>query len=440
MVARISSGSSPGGAVDYNEKKVGKGEAQRLAIRNYEIMIQQGQELTADVFKDILRQQASNNDLVKKPTFHVSLALAQGEKPSAEELISIADRYMNGMGYGSQPYAVYQHHDTDHTHIHIVSVRVDEEGKKISDKFERERSNKLRQEIEKEFNLQVAEKAALRPERTVLHPVEYGKGDLKRDIAEVVNGILRDFKFSSFSQFNQLLGIYNVKAIEVPQAGKKPGLVYSAMNQDRLTVGAAFRASTLPYQPTMDRVMRRTDAGKKIKGDRAPRIRQTAQTQLGQSTGWNDFQQRLSRSGIEVIPHLGKENNLFGISFVDTRSRAIYTGSELGKSFTAGSLKATLGETYAPPSQRVVPEPEQKEGRGYTRATPRRQERAIKQTPYSEKKESINHQNQPTENQTPVHNLDLVRQLLYALNADDGAPENEQELKNMLKRSRLKPR
>lgn len=435
MVARISSGSSPGGAVDYNERKVGKGEAERLAVRNYEALIQPGQALSADVLIDILRQQAAINDLVKKPTFHVSLALAQGEKPSAGELLRMADQYMLGMGYGSQPYAVYQHHDTDHTHIHIVSVRVDEEGKKISDKFEHERSNKLRQRLEKEFGLQVAEKVSLKPERGVLQPVEYGKGDLKRDISEVVNGLLRDFKFSSFSQFNQLLSIYNVKATEVAQEGKKPGLVYSAMDSNKVAVGATFRASSLAYQPTMDRVNRRIDAGKKIKGDRVPGVRKIAQDQLAQSRGWDDFQQRLSRNGIEVMPHIGKENNLFGISFVDIRTRAIYTGSELGKSFSAGALKSTLGDTYTPPSRREVAEQKKPESKAYPT-----QERTIKPTPHPEKQQSIRQQNQPAEKQEPMHNVDLIRQLLSALSQDDGALENEQELKKMLKKSRLKPR
>lgn len=434
MVARISSGSSPGGAVNYNEQKVGKGEAERLAIRNYEGINKALQDLDKVAITNRLEEQAAGNQRISKPTFHASLSLAQGEKPSADDLIAIADRYMDGMGYGRQPYIVYQHHDTDHTHIHIVSVRVDEEGKKISDKFERERSNKLRQGIEKEFNLQVAEKTALKPERTVLQPVEYGKGDLKRDIADVVNGVLRDFKFSSFSQFNQLLSIYNVKATEVPQAGKKPGLVYSALDSDRMAVGAAFRASTLPYQPTMERVARRIDAGKKIKGDRVPKVRQLTQTQLTQSKGWDDFQQRLSRSGIEVIPHLGKENNLFGISFVETRTRAIYTGSELGKSFTAGSLKTTLGETYTPPSRREVAGPAVQQSRRHAL-----QEKGPKQTTQPERSESMKQQ-QSTEDQTPMHNFDLIRQLLYALSAEDGGPENDQELKSMLKRSRLKPR
>lgn len=422
MVIRISSGSSPTGAVYYNENKVGKGEAERLAVRNYRGVRLPVQELGLSTVAAKLEQQAYLNAKIRKPTFHASLSLAKGETPSAVDMIAMADRYMEGLGYGKQPYVIYQHFDTDHPHLHIVSVRVDSTGKKISDTYERERSNKLRQQIEKEFGLQVAEKAALRPERAQLQPVEYGRGDLKRDIATVVNGILQDFTFSSFSQFNQLLGIYNVKATEVALEGKKPGLVYLAIDSNKVAQGAAFKASSLPRQPTMETVSRRMNAGRKVKGDRVARLRTVAQTELSQSTGWDNFQQRLSRSGIEVIPHIGTGGNLFGISFIDVRSRAIYTGSELGKSFTAGLLKATLGETYIAPSNReLAPEP-----------TP-------KLTPKSEETDFTNKQSNQTQDQEPMQNLDLVKQLLYAIGRGGDEQESEHELKKMLKRAH-KPR
>lgn len=37
---------------------------------------------------------------------------------------------MRKMGYGNQPYITYKHADTHNTHIHIVSVCVDEQGKR----------------------------------------------------------------------------------------------------------------------------------------------------------------------------------------------------------------------------------------------------------------------------------------------------------------------
>ncbi|GAB2547116.1 relaxase/mobilization nuclease domain-containing protein [Spirosoma aerophilum] len=426
MVARISSGTSPTGAVYYNEEKVGKGEAERLAVRNYEGVNQAVQDLRLGVIAGRLEDQAAGNDLVRKPTFHASLSLAQGENPTATELVAMADRYMAGMGYAKQPYVIYQHHDTDHTHIHIVSVRVDDNGKKIPDNYERERSNKIRQSIEKEFGLQVAEKTALRPERILLQPVEYGKGDLKRELSAVVNGVLKDFTFSSFSQFNQLLSIYNVKATEVAMEGKKPGLLYSVMDSQKVSQGAPYRSSSLPLQPTMDTVNRRMNAGKKIKGDRVKGVRKVAAEQLSQSTNWDQFQQKLSKIGVEVIPHMGKDNNLFGISFIDVQRRGIYTGSELGKEFTAGSLKTALGD-YQAPTQRVAPEDKTQSREVLTKQAPPQREQAINQLQTK------------NEDREPMHNIDLVRQLLYALGQDVNLDENERGLKTMLKRSR-KPR
>lgn len=60
---------------------------------------------------------------------------------------------MQKMGYGDQPYIAYKHGDTHNTHIHIVSVCVDEEGRKINDSFEHRRSMTACRELETDFGL-----------------------------------------------------------------------------------------------------------------------------------------------------------------------------------------------------------------------------------------------------------------------------------------------
>ncbi|GAB3220156.1 conjugal transfer protein MobB [Spirosoma arcticum] len=435
MVTRISSGSSPAGAVFYNEQKVGKGEAERLAVRNFDAVQVPSEKLTATMVADKLEYRAARSERIKLPTFHASLSLAKGERVGVNDLIAIADQYMQGMGYGKQPYAVYQHHDTEHPHVHIVSVRVNELGRKISDKFEREKSNQLRQQIEKEFCLQVAEKVALRPERMELKPVEYGKGDLKADISAVVQSVLRDFTFSSFSQYNQLLKVYNVQAVEIPMEGLKPGLKYSAINTEGIAQGAAIKASSLPHRPTREVVERRINAGKKIKGDRVSRLRKVAEPVLLQSRTWDDFQQRLSKVGIELMPHLGKDGNLFGVSYVDTRQRAIYTGSELGKPYTAASLKASLGETYQAPTLRQVRAERGEGDSSFQRQTTNQSQSTTHQRPDPEYAP-----NQRQAEESPSAHVELMRQMLNALSDGNTINDNEHELKKMLKKSRLKPR
>ncbi|MFD1140814.1 relaxase/mobilization nuclease domain-containing protein [Larkinella insperata] len=411
MVARISTGANPRGAVYYNEEKVEKGEADRLALRNYFTIHGDPLTLQKQQVAHVLEQQAALNERVSKPTFHVSLSLAPGEKPSSDELLSLADMYMIGMGFGRQPYAVYQHHDTDHTHIHIVSIRVDENGKRISDKFEREKSNTLRQQLEKEFGLVQAEKVARKPMMQEIKPVHYGQGDLKRDLTNVVLTVLNNYRFSSMAQYNQLLGMYNVKAVEVPLEGKKPGLVYTVANeQERQGVG--FKASSLRQQPTRDAVERRINSGKKVKGDAAPRIRKIIESRLEESTGWVAFQQSLLRANIRVVPHQGKDGNLFGISFIDEKQKAIYSGSELGKGVSAAALKNKLGEEF-----KVAPEQD------ITSAKDRAVSRDfVPQTGHTQPEAEAEQK------------LLTARDLLHAVGHGDDQHESEQELKKMIRK------
>ncbi|MFC5410710.1 relaxase/mobilization nuclease domain-containing protein [Larkinella bovis] len=411
MVARISTGANPRGAVYYNEEKVEKGEAERLALRNYAGIVIDPRQAGKQQVAYILEERAALNERVTKPTFHVSLSLALGEKPASDELLSLADMYMIGMGFGRQPYAVYQHFDTDHTHVHIVSVRVDEKGKRISDQFERQKSNRLRQQLEKDFGLVEAEKVGRKLGAPDLKPVQYGQGDLKQAVTNVVLTVLNDYRFSSMAQYNQLLGLYNVKAVEVPLEGKKPGLVYTVANeQERQGVG--FKASSLRQQPTLDTVERRINSGKKAKGDGAPRMRKVLEGQLEGVTSWAQLHQRLERINVAIVPHQSQDGNLFGVSFIDEKQKAIYSGSELGKGLSAAALKNKLGDEFE-----AIPEPEISSG----------------------KNRAVSREFGPQANQTqpeaePEQNASTVRDLLHAIGQGDDQHESEQELKKMTRK------
>jgi len=51
------------------------------------------------------------------------------------------------MGYEGQPTLIYFHHDTDNNHLHIVTSRVNAEGKKINHNHERRRSQQVMNRI-----------------------------------------------------------------------------------------------------------------------------------------------------------------------------------------------------------------------------------------------------------------------------------------------------
>lgn len=55
-------------------------------------------------------------------------------------------------------YIVYRHNDIGREHLHVVSVRVDETGRAISDSYEHERSMAVCRELEQQFSLTPATK------------------------------------------------------------------------------------------------------------------------------------------------------------------------------------------------------------------------------------------------------------------------------------------
>ncbi|MDQ0593461.1 Ser-tRNA(Ala) deacylase AlaX [Chryseobacterium ginsenosidimutans] len=125
--------------VNYNDKKVNKGTGELMLMKNFPSFINEAssQKEVRDYLKSI-----SKNEKVKKPQFH-SVISTKFQGHSKEELKNVAEGFMNEMGYGTQPFIVVFHKDTDNNHVHIVSTRVDKQsGKKIDDSYERLKAQK----------------------------------------------------------------------------------------------------------------------------------------------------------------------------------------------------------------------------------------------------------------------------------------------------------
>ena len=140
MIATILPSSTNFHAVEYNERKVAQGKAELLEMTNFGF-ISCMETYTWEDLTTYLKDYTSRNTRIKRPQFHLAIS-CRGDEYTQEELIDIAHRYLDEMGYGQpgQPLLIYGHHDTDNNHIHIITSRVDPHGKKISDSLEKRRS------------------------------------------------------------------------------------------------------------------------------------------------------------------------------------------------------------------------------------------------------------------------------------------------------------
>jgi hypothetical protein len=104
----------------------------------------------------ITQSKASPN--ITKPVAHISLdfSVQDKERLTDRAMVGIALEYLDKMGYRNTQFIIARHHDTAHPHIHLVINRIDNEGKRISDKNERFRSTKVCMELTKKYGLYIA--------------------------------------------------------------------------------------------------------------------------------------------------------------------------------------------------------------------------------------------------------------------------------------------
>jgi len=116
MVAKIKSGKSLIGALNYNEHKVKAGKAKLIAAQAY---AKDCHLLSFDDKLFRLKDLAERNLRTRTNTVHLSLNFDVSENLDNTKLIEVAEDYMERIGFGHQPYLVYKHSDAGHPHIHV---------------------------------------------------------------------------------------------------------------------------------------------------------------------------------------------------------------------------------------------------------------------------------------------------------------------------------
>ena len=336
MIAKISATENLGGALGYNFKKVEKGEANiLLAAELYQS--KEGRYTMEDVLAD-MEALIPKNCRTKKTVFHCSLNPHPDEKLSDERLTQIAKEYMEALGYGNQPYIVFKHNDIAREHIHIVSLRIDGEGKKINDKFEKRRSKKITDALEKRFGLipssKVTDKAMKETPK-----VDIGKGNIKEQVASVVRTVLKHYHFCSLGELNAILSTYNLAVEEVKTEfrGKKyDGLVYVPTDDKGNKAGTPIHASDIGRGVGYTAVQNRIQKSKQNVKPLIPTVRnKVLQTMRTSPKTEEELRQRLEEQGLRVFIRKNESGRIYGITFIDDKEGIALNGSRLGKGYAA---------------------------------------------------------------------------------------------------------
>ncbi|MEJ7693496.1 relaxase/mobilization nuclease domain-containing protein [Daejeonella sp.] len=363
MVSKIISGKSIIGALNYNERKVAQGKADLIAENGY------AKDISKMNFYDKLLRLtdlAERNTRVVTNTVHISLNFDPSERIGTDRLSEIAKDYMERIGFGDQPFLVYEHTDAGHPHIHIVATNIKPSGERISlHNLGRTKSEEARQAIEREYGLvQAKNKSRILPaERDQVRKAEYGKIDTKRAITNIVNEVVRNYRFTSIPEMNAVLNQYNVTADQGSKESRmfqKNGLMYWIINDSGKKLGLPIKASSIYCKPTLKTLQDRFTVNATLRKPMRERLKVAIDRAIQRNPTKDEFTWRLKREGIHVVFRVNDQQRLYGITFVDQRNRCVFNGSDLGKDYSASALSSKFSLDRSAPQQISNPTTERK--------------------------------------------------------------------------------
>jgi hypothetical protein len=351
MVAKITVPGSIARALNYNEQKVEVGKATCLLASGF---LKDATDLNFHEKLSRFEGLTQLNGRAKTNTVHISLNFAEGEQLSKEKLKQLAALYMEKIGFGEQPFLVYEHLDAGHPHLHIVTTNIQRSGRRISlHNLGKGASEKARKDLEVQFGLvRATERKKLVKEQTGFSATQkavYGKGPTKRAITNVLDAVLPHYKYASLPELNAILGRYNVMADRGAEDGviyRSGGLMYRILDEKGNKVGVPVKASTIYSKPTLPFLEQKFKENA-VKKEPFKKQLQTAidWVMIRPPRSLATFKKELQKESISVVIRQNDQDFVYGLTYVDHRSKCVFNGSDLGKQYSAKGVLEKCGVT-----------------------------------------------------------------------------------------------
>ncbi len=124
--------------VKYNTNKVDRNKGELMLTANFGPIQALRNPRPQDLVNYLLMVAAQNKN-VANTQFHAVIS-SRGKTYNKHELTQVAVLWLKEMGYGEQPYLMVFHKDTGNNHVHIVSSRIDRNGRQIDRDYEQVRA------------------------------------------------------------------------------------------------------------------------------------------------------------------------------------------------------------------------------------------------------------------------------------------------------------
>ena len=323
MVAKImkSSGSmkSP---LDYNEHKVEEGNAQVVAMMNMDDSL--------DPLHDTFSRYERGNIRSKEVSFHMSINPGPGEHLSEEQIKAFVGEFMKGLGYGDQPFVIYRHNDIDREHFHVVSIRVDGDGKKIPDFLENKNCQNLLNELAEKYGFKVGNPEGESITIVPINPDRFTPeaGNVVKQF-EVIATECCTYRFTSVDQFAMVMKGHGIEVME--SSDRSGNLFLRGLDSDGNGCTKPVDAKTLPIDLNSMCRERISECLEKGEVPPADLDRISTAVAVGMTGARSEAQFTACLAGVGVDWQCARDKNgtIKGATFVDNVTKSVFNVSEL---------------------------------------------------------------------------------------------------------------
>ena len=319
-------------AMDYNERKVACGDAELLATAN----VRACDASILDTFRFLENRNIKSRDV----SFHMSVNPSETDTMTQEQALGFIGHLMDGLGYGNQPYAIYKHSDIDREHYHVVSVKVNEQGKKINDFQDKRRAMALTRKYAEKYGYTIGN-----GESDKARDMGFDTRRFSPEAGHVIAQMEAIFKeccsyhFTSFQQFQMIMQSHGLSVTH--RAGDESTILLQGLDKagKACTAPVDERDTSLSMYEMYEQRALQCYGKTSVRRRELDKVDSLASFCLPRSTSQKHFENMLRKQDIDIRIHRNSNGAIMGATFVDHATRSAFKCSEL-PSFKLDSIRA----------------------------------------------------------------------------------------------------
>lgn len=309
-------------AMDYNERKVARGDAELLATVNKRAC----DASIHDTFRFLENRNIRSRDV----SFHMSVNPSSKDNMDEEKTLAFIGELMERLGYGQQPYAVFRHTDIDREHYHVVSIKINEQGRKLRDHQEKRRAVDITRELSDKYGyvLGNGDRDRNRGEGIDIRRFNPRTGMVVAQMEAIFKECCR-YHFTTFAQFQMIMEHHGISVSH--RAGDENTVVLQGLDSKGRprTAPVDERDTDLLMYELYEKRALECHGRTGVRRREIDKVDSIAGFCLPHSTSERHFRNMLRRQDIDVRIHRVAGGRIMGATFVDHATRSAFKCSEL---------------------------------------------------------------------------------------------------------------